>query len=67
MDGKMGMEHGMNPDVRMMMWEKLDDKTKKMLVMRKLDAKIMMKEGWIKHIQYKIETLKMIKQAIEKM
>jgi hypothetical protein len=51
----------------MMLWEKLGDAEKKMLMMRKLDAKIMKKEQWIKNLQYKVETLKMIKGWIEKM
>jgi hypothetical protein len=51
----------------MMLWEKLGDAEKKMLMMRKLDAKIMKKEQWIKDLQYKVETLKMIKGWIEKM
>jgi hypothetical protein len=64
----MGMEHGMmRPDMLWMMWEKLDDKTKKSLAMRKIDQKIMDKEAMIKHIQFKIETLRMMKQMVEKM
>ncbi len=51
----------------MMLWEKLGDAEKKMLMIRKLDAKIMKKEQWIKNLQYKVETLKMIKMWIEKM
>jgi hypothetical protein len=56
-----GKEHEM-----MMLWEKLGDAEKKTLMMRKLDAKIMKKEQWIKDLQYKVETLKMIKGWIEK-
>lgn len=51
----------------MMLWEKLGDAEKKMFMMRKLEAKIMKKEQWIKNLQYKVETLKMIKMWIEKM
>jgi len=58
----MGKEHEM-----MMLWEKLGDSEKKMLMQRILDAKIMKKEQWIKDLQYKVETLKMIKMWIEKM
>jgi hypothetical protein len=36
-------------------------------MLRKLDAKIMKKEQWIKALQYKVETLKMIKTWVEKM
>jgi hypothetical protein len=50
-----------------MMWEKLDEKTKKMVMSRMLEEKIMMKEAWIKHLQHKIETMKMIKVAMDKM
>lgn len=62
--------HGkeMEMDEKMkMMWEKLDEKTRKMMMMRMLDEKIMMKENWIKHLQHKVDTLKMLKQAMEKM
>jgi len=58
----MGKEHEM-----MMLWEKLGDSEKKMLMLRILDAKIMKKEQWIKDLQYKVETLKMIKMWIERM
>jgi hypothetical protein len=51
----------------MMLWEKLGDSEKKTLMLRKLDAKIMKKEQWIKALQYKVETLKMIKTWVEKM
>ena len=51
----------------MMLWEKLGDGEKKMLMHRILDAKIMKKEQWIKNLEYKVETLKMIKTWIEKM
>jgi len=51
----------------MMLWEKLGDSEKKTLMLRKLDAKIMKKEQWIKALQYKVETLKMIRTWIEKM
>ena len=58
----MGKQHEM-----MMLWEKLGDSEKKMLMQRILDAKIMKKEQWITDLQYKVETLKMIKMWIEKM
>ena len=58
----MGKEHEM-----MMLWEKLGNIEKKMLMLRILDAKIMKKEQWIKDLQYKVETLKMIKMWVEKM
>ena len=58
----MGKEHEM-----MMLWEKLGNSEKKTLMLRILDAKIMKKEQWITDLQYKVETLKMIKMWIEKM
>ena len=61
----MGMEH-VDP-VMMVMWHKADDATKKMWMMRMLDEKIMMKECWIKMMQHKLETMKTLKSAIEKM
>jgi len=66
------MPHGMQPGmqqkdtVMMEMWEKLTDDQKKTLMKRMLDAKIMMKEGMIKHFQFKIETMKMIKTMLDK-
>jgi len=67
--GKEGKEHEMmgKEHEMMMLWEKLGDSEKKMLMQRILDAKIMKKEQWIKNLEYKVETLKMIKMWIEKM
>ena len=63
----MGKEHEMmGKEHLMMLWEKLGNNEKKMLMQRILDAKIMKKEQWIKDLQYKAETLKMIKMWIEK-
>ena len=63
--GPMGM---MNPqEMQMMrMWEQLSDDQKTTLMKRMLDSKIMMKEGMIKQIQFKIETMKLIKGMLEK-
>ena len=60
----MGM---MNPNemLIMKMWEQMSDDQKKTLMKRMLDSKIMMKEGMIKHIQFKIETMKMIKTMLD--
>jgi hypothetical protein len=63
--GHMGME-GVDP-IMMAIWQKADDATKKMWTLRMLDGKIMMKEGMVKHLQYKIETMKMLRSKIEKM
>jgi hypothetical protein len=64
-EGPMGM---MNPhEMQMMrMWEQLNDDQKTTVMKRMLDAKIMMKEGMIKQIQFKIETMKLIKGMLEK-
>ncbi len=63
--GHMGMEH-VDP-IMMAIWQKADDETKKMWTLRMLDEKIMMKEVMVKHLQHKIETMKMLKSKIEKM
>jgi len=63
--GHMGMEH-VDP-VMMAIWNKADDETKKMWILRILEDKIMMKEAKVKHLQRKIETVKMLKSKIEKM
>ena len=60
-------EEGKKPEMMILLWEKLGDSEKKALMMRKLDGKIMKKEHMIKQLQYKVETLKMIKTWIEKM
>ena len=64
-EGQMGM---MNPEQMQMMklWESLSDDQKAMLMKRMLDAKVMMKEGMIKQIQFKIETMKLIKGMLDK-
>ena len=50
--GKEGKEHEMmgKEHEMMMLWEKLGDSEKKMLMKRILDAKIMKKEQWIKDL-----------------
>jgi hypothetical protein len=62
-----GMHPGMQePEILMMeMWDTLTDDQKKTLMKRKLDDKIMMKEGMIKHFQFKIETFKLIKKMLD--
>ncbi len=66
------MEHGMNPGMMQQkeavmaeMWDSLTDDQKKTLMKRMIDGKIMMKEGMIKHFQFKIETMKMIKKMLD--
>ena len=69
-DKKM-MHHEMPPGMQqqemlmMEMWETLTDDQKKTLLKRMLDSKIMMKEGMIKHFQFKIETMEMIKTMLD--
>ena len=65
-------EHGMNPGMMQQlemivteMWDSLTDDQKKTLMKRMLDTKIMMKEGMIKHLQFKIETFKMVKKMLD--
>ena len=64
-------EHGMQPgmeqkDMLMMeMWETLSDDQKKTLLKRMIDSKIIMKEGMIKHFQFKIETMRMVKDMLD--
>ena len=50
----------------MVIWETLDDEMKKKLILRKIDQRIKRKEFKIGVLKEKIETLKMLKQAIEK-
>ena len=78
-EGEMGMEHmkkawmkggEMGMERRMMMmkmlWDKLDDNQKKQLIGQKLDEKIMKLECKVKIKQHKLETLRMIKQWLQK-
>jgi len=65
------MMHEMQPGmmqqkdmIMMEMWDALTADQKKTLMKRMIDSKIMMKEGMIKHFQFKIETMKMIKNML---
>jgi hypothetical protein len=60
-------EQGMQQHDMLMteMWEKLSDDQKMTMMKRMLDAKIMMKEEMIKHFQFKIETMKMMKKMLD--
>lgn len=65
-------EHGKNPGMMlqqemlmMEMWDTLNDGQKKILMKRMLDSKIQMKEGLIKLLQFKIETLEMVKEMLD--
>ncbi len=61
------MPHGMEQQEMMMeeLWEALSDDQKKTLMKRMIDAKIMMKEGMIKHFQFKIETMQLVKKMLD--
>jgi len=65
--GRPGMGMGPSPQEMMMekMFELLGDDQKKILMKRMIDGKIMMKEGMIKHLEWKIETMKMVKKMID--
>jgi len=62
------MEHALGEEAWhiMQIWEKVDAPTRKKLLLRKLDEKIMVNEQWIADLQYRLETKKMIKEWIEK-
>lgn len=47
------------------MWEKMTDEQKKVLIRRMIDSRIMMKENWIRHLEYKIETFKMARKMVD--
>lgn len=62
-----GMQQNMQQKEMLMteMWESLNEEQKKILMKRMMDAKIMMKEGMIKHFQFKIETMKLVKKMLD--
>ncbi len=45
-------------------WDDLTDEQKTTLIARMIDSKIMMKEGMIEHLKFKIETFKMVKEYL---
>ena len=65
--------HGRGPEGMMQwkdmlmdeMWDKMTDEQKKAMIKRKIEGKILAKELWIKHLQFKIETLKMARKMVE--
>ncbi len=65
-DSKIEMHMGQAKWAEMAAWETLDDETKKEIILRKLNERIMHKEFKIEYKKHKVETLKMIKQAMEK-
>jgi len=68
--GEMGMKHmskgWMMSGEMERIWEKLDDETKKQVKLRVVGGLIMKTECKIKLMQYKLESLQMIKQRLEK-
>ncbi len=62
-----GMQQHMEQKEMLMMemWDTLTDDQKKVIMKRMIDGKIMMKEGMIKHFQFKIETMKLIKKMLD--
>ncbi|MDD1703341.1 MAG: hypothetical protein LUQ31_10220 [Methanoregula sp.] len=66
-------EHGMHhmgmmqqQETPMMeMWNTLSDDQKKTLMKRMVDAKIMMKEAMLKEIQFRIETMHMVRKMLD--
>lgn len=45
-------------------WEDLSDDQKRQLVGRMIDARIMLKENMIRHLKFKIEIFRMVKDFI---
>jgi hypothetical protein len=67
------MMHGHGPE-GMMHWrgmllhetlDKIPDDQKKILLKRMIDGKILLRENRIKQMQFKIETMKMVKKMID--
>jgi hypothetical protein len=52
--------------MKKMLWEQLDDNGKKQYILRKLDERIMKKEFKVKLMEHKIETLRLMKQWVER-
>jgi predicted Fe-S protein YdhL (DUF1289 family) len=65
-EGNVEMYMGQTKWAELAAWETLDEATKKEIIQRKLDQRIMHKEFKLGYIKHKVETLKMIKQAMKK-
>ncbi len=63
MHGGPGME--LKEKVMEEMWDSFTDDQKRTLMKRAIDAKVTMKENMIRHIQFKIETMKMVKKMLD--
>lgn len=47
------------------MWETLTDDQKKTLMKRMVDEKILLKQDHLKHFQFRIETMHMIREMLD--
>jgi hypothetical protein len=47
------------------MWETLTDDQKKTLMKRMVDEKILLKQDHLKHFQFRIETMNMIREMLD--
>ena len=65
-DSKIEMHMGQAKWAEMAAQESLDDETKKEVIQRKLDQRIMHKEFKIGYLKHKVETLKLIRKAMNK-
>lgn len=68
MMGHMGggpMMHQAGPILKELVWDTLTEEQKKKIVLRMMDEKIKMKEAFIQHMQFKVETFKMVRQMLE--
>lgn len=68
MMGHMGggpMMHQAGPMLKELVWDHLTEEQKKKIVLRMMDERIKMKEAWIQHLQFKVETYKLIRQMLE--
>ncbi|MBP1929752.1 hypothetical protein J2741_002348 [Methanolinea mesophila] len=68
MMGHMGggpIMHQQGPVLKELVWDHLTEEQKKKIVLRMMDEKIKMKEAFIQHMQFKVETYKMIRQMLE--
>ena len=68
MMGHMGggpMMHQAGPILKELVWDTLTEEQKKKIILRMMDEKIKMKEAFIQHMQFKVETFKMVRQMLE--
>ena len=60
-----GPMHQAGPILKELVWDHLTEEQKKRIVLRMMDERIKMKEAMIQHMQFKVETYKMIRQMLE--